>query len=73
MNLPVQGNNAQFDRSIDLVNRNKRFEEQVLRALDELAKDPDVDPRWLATGRTDIEKGFMSVNRSIFKPGRVDL
>jgi hypothetical protein len=34
---------------------------------------PDIDQRWLATGRTDIEKGFMAVNRAIFQPGRAQL
>ncbi len=40
-----------------------------------LAAQPEgtVDKRWLAIGRTAIEQGFMAVNRSIFKPGRVVL
>jgi hypothetical protein len=29
--------------------------------------------RWLAIGKTDIEKGFMAVNRSVFRPSRVAL
>lgn len=55
------------------MNANKRAEEIVLRILDELAQLPAIDKRWLATGRTDIEKGFMAVNRAIFRPGRVNL
>lgn len=27
--------------------------------------------RWLAVGRTDIEKGWMAINRSVFRPARV--
>lgn len=71
--LPVAGYRPQTTAKIDLVNRNKAIEEQSLRALDALKLDPDVDQRWLATGRTDLEKAWMSINRAVFKPGRVNL
>lgn len=71
--LPVAGYQAQGMSRIDLVNANKKSEESVLRILDALGADPDVDKRWLAIGRTAIENGFMAVNRSIFKPARVAL
>lgn len=71
--LPVAGYRDQKDEAIALVNGNKVIEEQVLRILDDLAKREDVDKRWLAIGRTSIEQGFMAVNRSIFKPERVQL
>lgn len=48
-----------------MVHQMRVHEEVVLRLLDELAKLDDVDKRWLATGRTEIEKGFMAVNRAI--------
>jgi hypothetical protein len=73
LGLPVQGYRAQNLSAVNRVNDNKRLEEQVLRVLDDLNNDPNVDKRWLAIGRTEIEKGFMAVNRSIFKPTRVDL
>jgi hypothetical protein len=71
--LPVAGYLPQSTAKVDLVNANKVAEERVLRLLDHLATLPDTDKRWLATGRTAIEKGFMSVNRSVFKPDRVVL
>lgn len=83
--LPVAGYKPQNDVAVDLVNQNKRLEENVLRVLDSLGemkgpaasnKAPSeitVDQRWLAIGRTAIEQGFMAVNRAIFKPGRVKL
>lgn len=71
--LPVAGYVAQGDEKIALVNRNKEIEERALRILDELANLPSVDKRWLAIGRTDLEKAFMSINRSIFQPVRVRL
>lgn len=67
----VFGYRPQDNTTVDLVNRNKLVEEHVLRMLDELKDNPATDQRWLAIGRTAIEQGFMAVNRSIFKPGRV--
>ena len=71
--LPVAGYRPQDEGAISLVNINKKFEEGVLRILDSLANNPDIDKRWLSIGRTQIEQGFMAVNRAIFKPGRISL
>lgn len=71
--LPVEGYRAQPSSNVDKVNLNKVAEERVLRILDGLAGDPDVDKRWLAIGRTSIEQGFMAVNRAVFQPSRVPL
>ena len=71
--LPVSGYKPQNTAKVDLVNANKAAEERVLRILDALKSDPEVDQRWLAIGRTSIEQGFMAVNRAIFQPGRVTL
>lgn len=71
--LPVHGYTDQTTGRVEIVNRNKLIEEQVLRLLDMLQRDTEVDQRWLAIGRTHIEQGFMAINRSIFKPTRVAL
>lgn len=71
--LPVAGYRPQQVSSIELVNQNKRLEENVLRVLDALKENPEIDGRWLAIGRTAIEQGFMAVNRAVFKPERVKL
>lgn len=71
--LPVPGYRPQGDDAVTRVATNKHLEERILRVLDELGVDPDVDKRWLAIGRTQIEQGFMAVNRAIFKPARVTL
>lgn len=70
--LPVPGYRPQSDANVNLVKKFKETEEKILRALDEL-RDTDVDQRWLAIGRTDLEKAFMAINRSIFKPTRISL
>lgn len=71
--LPVAGYRAQWPEAVERVNVNKEIEERVLRILDDLAQMTQVDKRWLAIGRTQIEQGFMSVNRAVFRPERVVL
>lgn len=71
--LPVAGYKAQSQNNVIAVNANKITEEKILRTMDRMKKDPEVDQRWLAIARSDIEKGFMALNRSIFKPERVRL
>lgn len=71
--LPVAKYKAQSQAKVVAVNANKISEEELLRRMDAMKEDPEVDQRWLAIARTDIEKGFMALNRSIFKPGRVRL
>lgn len=75
--LPVAGYRDQSKLALDTVNDFKRIEERILRRLDALAKGgegrPPVDGHWLAIGRTELEKAFMSINRAVFQPGRVTL
>ena len=77
--IPVTGYRPQGQASIDMVNANKAMEEQLLRVMDGLAKETGddgkilLDLRWLAIARTNIEQGFMALNRAIFKPERVKL
>lgn len=71
--LPVEGYRPQSDLAVSRVNSNKQAEERLLRALDDYALDPTIDKRWLALARTQIETGFMALNRAIFQPGRVVL
>lgn len=71
--LPIQGYRKQSQEAVDAVNEFKRLEEEFLRAVDRLKANPNIaeDGRWLAIGVTEVEKGFMAVNRSIFKPQRI--
>lgn len=70
--LPVAGY-QQPEGAVEQVNLHKQIEERILRVLDELKGREGIDQRWLQAGRTDIEKGFMSVNRAVFQPRRFDL
>lgn len=71
--LPVAGYRPQEKARVDLVNENKALEEKVLRALDHMVGNPKFDQRWTAIARTNIEQGFMAMNRAVFQPGRVKL
>lgn len=71
--LPVAGYRPQTTTAVDLVNANKIAEERILRIIDDLQKLGYGDPWWLSTGRNDIEKGFMALNRAIFQPARISL
>lgn len=59
---------------IDLMNESKALAEQVGNFIDKLEKtNVDrcavvADVGWLITAKTDLQKGFMSLTRSIAKP-----
>ncbi|MCC5966153.1 MAG: cyclic nucleotide-binding protein [Natronohydrobacter sp.] len=71
--LPLPGYRPQSPGARAIVRAMKHHEEKLLRALDDLAEMPETDKRWLATGRTDVEKGFMSITRAIMQPARISL
>ena len=71
--LPVAGYQDQSDDHVDLVNANKQMEEVILRTIDDLRRRLDIDQRWVSIAQTQIEQGFMALNRAIFKPQRVKL
>ena len=69
--LPVSGYTTQSDDKVATVNENKQLEETVLKRLDALKENAEIDQRWLAIGRTHIEQAFMAINRAVFKPQRL--
>lgn len=79
--LPVEGyRSTQPQEAMDTVNANKRAEESILRTIDALmnsqtvdGRSISVDPRWVAIAKTQLEQGFMSLNRAIFQPQRIAL
>lgn len=81
--LPVKGYTSQSAEKIARVNHHKGLEERVLRALDDMQEEmieaaraglpAPFDPRWAATAKTNIEQGFMALNRAVFMPQRIDL
>ncbi len=71
--LPVAGYRPQTMTAVEQVNGHKIIEERILRIIDTLQATGVGDPRWLAVARTDLEKGFMALNRAVFQPARIDL
>lgn len=60
------------DAQLAHFNQNKVLEELVLRQIERLvAEDPELDMRWLAIARTQIEQGFMALNRAVMRPERL--
>ncbi len=55
-------------QEIDLMNEGKALAEQVGLYIDKLQALDSTDKRWVATGKTDLQKGFMSAIRSIAQP-----
>ena len=58
---------------IDLMNKAKELANATGAFCNALAarakEDPTaIDPRWVAVGQTDLQKGFMALTRSIAKP-----
>ena len=70
---PVPGYQAQSSDALGLVTHNKEHEERLLRTMDAMRNDPNIDQRWLAIARTGFEQAFMSLNRAIFRPKRIAL
>lgn len=69
----ILGYRPQSSETISIVNSMKCTEEQILRVLDAMAQGPEIDQRWLAIGRSQLEQAFMAINRSVFRPARVTL
>ena len=74
--LDIPGYQPQSDHNVALVTHFNQIEEQLLREMDvmaDTAKPHRYDMRWLSIARTNIEQGFMALNRSVFRPTRVRL
>lgn len=70
----IKGYRDLTQEEIDLMNEAKELAEKVGSFVDKIgcySADTGghaIDQRWLAEGKTDLQKGFMSVVRSIARP-----
>lgn len=71
--LPVAGYTAQTTDKVELVNANKVLEERCIRAAEAIRDTEGFDGRMAALAITNIQQGFMWLNRAVFQPGRIDL
>lgn len=66
-NQQITGHRQLSQAEIDNINNSKALANQVGEFIETLEKSNDVDKRWLAIAKTDLQKGFMSLVRSIAK------
>ena len=64
----IKGYRDLSPEEIELMNEGKILAEQVGEYITRLEAKESVDPCWLTMGKMDLQKGFMSVIRSIAKP-----
>ena len=69
---PIAGYRPLEPSMVELANRNKLIEELVLRQVDAMREDPNLDQRLISIAATHFMEGFMSLNRAIFQPQRID-
>ena len=56
------------EAEIKNINRAKQLANEVGAVVAELRELPGIDERWLSIAKTDLQKGFMCLIRSIAQP-----
>ncbi len=64
----IKGYRDLSQTEINQMNAIKDIANKVGAIIDALEDDPNVDKRWLAIAKTDLQKGFMAAVRSVAKP-----
>jgi predicted N-acyltransferase len=65
---PIKGYRQLTQDEIDLMNEAKAIAVTVGAFVEKVKATEGTDPRWVAEGRTDLQKGFMSLIRGIARP-----
>ena len=64
----IKGYRNLSDEEISLMNEAKEIAEKVGNLINKIENTDGIDKRWASIGRTDLQKGFMSLIRSIARP-----
>ena len=64
----IKGYRDLSQEEIESMNEAKALAEQVGELIEKLKSMDSTDKRWIATGTTDLQKGFMSIIRGIARP-----
>lgn len=64
----IKGYRDLSESEITLMNDAKEKAAAVGSLIETLTAMPSIDQRWLAIAKTDLQKGFMSLVRSIAQP-----
>jgi len=64
----IKGYRTLTKKEIELINEAKEVAVEVGKLCDKVASFSTTDRRWSSIGTTDLQKGFMSLIRSIAQP-----
>ena len=64
----IKGYRDVSQSEIDQMNKAKMLAIQVGELVEQMQNNSELDQRWVAFGKTDLQKGFMSIIRAIAKP-----
>lgn len=64
----IKGYRDLSQEEIDLMNEAKSLAESVRVLVERISSNEEVDLRWVNIGKTDLQKGFMSLIRGIAQP-----
>jgi len=64
----IKGYRDLTQNEIDLMNKCKEMASAVGDLCDEIALEQTTDIRWFKEGQIELQKGFMSLIRSVAKP-----
>lgn len=64
----IKGYRDLTEAEISGMNKAKEIGINIGALIDELEANEDIDKRWLAIAKTDLQKGIMSLVRSIARP-----
>ncbi len=64
----IKGYRDLSQAEIDAMNQAKDIGVQMGTLIEHLEGNEDIDKRWLAIAKTDLQKGVMSLVRSIARP-----
>ena len=64
----IKGYRDLSEKEISLMNKIKDAGTLLGLLCDELNGLPDLDKRWLSIGKTDLQKGIMSLVRAVAQP-----
>ncbi len=64
----IKGYRDLTQEEVELMNALKELGSAVGEAVEELEDLPFTDKRWVAIAKTDLQKGFMALIRSVAQP-----
>lgn len=64
----ITGYRELTEREIDFMNHVKAYGNELGDMFERLSQESEIDKRWLAIAKTQLQQGFMALTRSIARP-----